>query len=125
MTSPADRAGELLAERRHAWDQRNQRCCKKPNVWDNDPAMPLGAHVPDLVALDEPPARLGILTIREDRKPEILSRGCPRVEPATNWARFLEREPVVLKGRRGARMSFLGARHMPGSRRVWRSSRCR
>ena len=68
--------------------------------------MHLGAHVPDLVALDEPPARLGILTSLEDRKQEILSGGCPRVEPATNWARFWEREPVVLKGRREERESF-------------------
>ena len=68
--------------------------------------MHLGAHVPDLVALDEPPARLGTLTLLEDRKQEILSGGCPRVELATNWARFSEREPVVLKGRRGERESF-------------------
>jgi hypothetical protein len=106
MMSQANRAGELLAERRHARDERNQRGCKKPDVWDSDPAMPLGAHVPDLVALDEPPARLGILTEPEDRKHKTLSRGCPRAEPATNWARFSEREPVVLKGRRGERESF-------------------
>ena len=106
MTSHADRAGELSAERRHARDERNQRCRKKPDVWDSDPAMHLGAPVPDLVALDEPPARLGIRTAPEDRKPKTQSGGCPRAEPATNGARSSEREPVVLKGRRGERESF-------------------
>jgi hypothetical protein len=95
-----------LAERRPARDERNPSCCKKPNVWDNDPAMQLGAPVPDLVALDEPPARLGIRTTLEDRKPKTRSGGCPRAEPATNGARSAEREPVVLKGRRGERESF-------------------
>ena len=68
--------------------------------------MHLGARVPDLVALDEPPARLGILMELENRQHETLSGGCPRAEPATNWVRFSEREPVVLKGRRGERESF-------------------
>jgi hypothetical protein len=68
--------------------------------------MHLGARVPDLVALDEPPARLGIVTSSGDRKQATLSGGCPRIEPATNWDRFSEREPVVLKGRRGERASF-------------------
>ena len=63
MRSYADRAGELSAERRHARDERNQRCCKKPDVWDDDPAMHPGARVPDLVALDEPPARVGLLLL--------------------------------------------------------------
>ena len=110
VTSHAGRAGELAAERRHAWDERKPRCCKKPYVWDIEPAMHLGALVPDLVALDEPPARLGILSEWEDRQQETLAGGCPRVEPATNGARLLGREPVVLKGRRGERESFEGAR---------------
>jgi hypothetical protein len=63
VTSHADRAGELAAERRHAWDERKPRCCKKPYVWDVDPEMHLGALVPDLVALDEPPARIGMVRI--------------------------------------------------------------
>ena len=72
--------------------------------------MHLGALVPDLVALDEPPARLGIPTYMANRQQETLTGGCPRVEPATNWARFWEREPIVLTGRRGERKSFEGAR---------------
>src|SRR5204863_4148557 len=95
VTNHADRAGELSAERRHARDERTERCCKKPDVWDDDPASIWAPTFPDLVALDEPPARLGILTSLPDRKQETLSGGCPRVELATNWARFSEREPVV------------------------------
>ena len=42
----------------------------------------------------------------EDRSWAIWPRGCPRVELATNWDRSSEREPLVLKGRRGERVSF-------------------
>ena len=101
--SYADRAGELWGERRHARDERHPDAGK---TWDHEPMQHLCAPVPDLVALDEPPARLGPLTGLKDRKQEIPSRGCPRGELATNWARFSEREPVVLKGRRGERESF-------------------
>ena len=59
MTSHADRAGELLAERRQAWDERKAGRCKQPTVWDVDPAMHSCARVPDLDGLDWPPARLG------------------------------------------------------------------
>jgi hypothetical protein len=93
--------------------------------------MHLGAPVPDLVALDEPPARLGILTALEDRQQETLSGGCLHVEPATNGARFSEREPVVLKGRRGERESFEGARQtawqpscLAKSRTAWTLHSC-
>ena len=106
VTNHADRAGELEAERRQPWDERNQGCCKKPDVWDHDPASIRAPTFPDLVALDEPPARLGILPWPEDRKHPTLSGGCPRGEPATNGARFSEREPVVSKSRRGERESF-------------------
>jgi hypothetical protein len=53
-----------MAERRHSWDERNLRCCKKLNVGDVDPAIHLCATVPDLTRLDWPPAQLGAVTSR-------------------------------------------------------------
>jgi len=38
-----------------------------------------------------------------------MPRGCPRVEPWYERARFPERELMVLKSRRGERVSFEGA----------------
>jgi hypothetical protein len=38
-----------------------------------------------------------------------MPRGCPRVEPSYERARFPERELMVLKSRRGERVSFEGA----------------
>jgi hypothetical protein len=95
-------------------DERNGGCCEQPNVWDEDPGKHPDATVPDLTGLDWPPVRLGW------NKRKIGScdpaRGCPRVEPTYERARFTERELMVLKGRRGERVSFEGAR-----RNAWQS----
>jgi hypothetical protein len=65
------------------------------------------ASVPDLMGLDWPPVRLGDWNqlIGTATRP----RGCPRVEPCDERARFPERELMVLKSRRGERVSFEGA----------------
>src|SRR5262249_53681587 len=105
-----------VAERREAWDERNKGGCEQPVVWDIDPVMHPCARVPDLVGLDWPPARLG----DSPRRIGIIDFA-PRLplRPAGDErARSSERERVVLKGRRGERVSFGGAGPMPGSRRV-------
>jgi hypothetical protein len=70
--------------------------------------------------------RHGSATTEYQGKQEILSGGCPRVELSTNQDRSREREPVVLKGRRGERKSFLGARRCswqpPHSGEAWGGS---
>jgi hypothetical protein len=95
--------GELLAERRPSRDERT-RGAEKRNVWDVDPAMHPGATVPDLMGLDWPPARLGWIRRRIGSCDH--ARGCPRVEPCNERARSTERELLVLKSRRGERVSF-------------------
>ena len=66
-----------------------------------------GASVPDLVGLDWPSARLGGLRRgigNKDLAPRLPSR-----RAGYERARSPERELLVLKGRRGERMSFGGA----------------
>ena len=60
--------------------------------------------VPDLVVWIGP--RPGSALGKWERSLKTWPRGCPRVELTQNWPRFLERERVVLKGRRGERMIF-------------------
>jgi hypothetical protein len=71
-----------VAQRRPAWGERDQGGCKRPTVWDVDPAMHPCASVPDLMGLDWPPARLGGPPARIGSA--NLARGCPRVELDTN-----------------------------------------
>ena len=65
------------------------------------------ATIPDLTGLDWPPVRLG--WTRAKIGAYDLVRGCPRVEPCSERARPPGRELLVLKSRRGERMSFEGA----------------
>ena len=65
------------------------------------------ATVPDLTGLDWPPVRLGDFSLWIG--PVTIPRGCPDVEPWYERARFPERELMVLKSRRGERVSFEGA----------------
>ena len=105
-----------MAERRQAWDERNKGCCEQPVVWDIDPVMHPCARVPDRVGLDWPPARLGDSPRRIgiiDFAPRL-----PLRRAGDERARSSERELLVLKGRRGERVSFGGAGQLPGSRRA-------
>jgi len=76
-----------VAERRHTWDERQQGCCKKPNVWDFDPVKHRCATVPDLAKLEEPPARLR-LDHKQNRTHVTWPRGCPDAELTTNKPAF-------------------------------------
>src|SRR5437879_2314766 len=55
-------------------------------------------------AFDWTPARRGNFSVDRNERP--MPRGRPRAELATNSDRSLEGEPVVLKSRRGERVSF-------------------
>jgi hypothetical protein len=77
---------------------------------------PACARVPDLIGLDWPPARLGGLP--QGTYNEGLALRLPLRRAGYERARSPEREPLVLKGRRGERMRFGGAgrnaRQSPG-----------
>ena len=93
-----------MAERRQTWDERKPGCCNQPDVWDVDPGMHPYATVPDLTGLDWPPVRLGDFSLWIG--PVTIPRGCPDVELGNERARLTRRELLVLKGRRGERVSF-------------------
>ena len=59
------------------------------------------------MGLDWPPVRLGAWSLVIGTA--TMPRGCPHVELCTERARFTERELMVLKSRRGERVSFEGA----------------
>ena len=65
------------------------------------------ATAPDLTGLDWPPVRLGWTRLKIGAYD--LARGCPGVEPCSERARPPGRALLVLKSRRGERMSFEGA----------------
>ena len=77
---------------------------------------PARAGVPDLIGLDWPPARLGGLP--QGTYNEGLALRLPLRRAGYERARSPEREPLVLKGRRGERVSFGGA-----GRNAWQSPR--
>ena len=129
MTQPCRPCRGARGRTEATWDEREHGCCKQPNVGDVDPAMHPCATVPDLTGLDWPPVRLGWT------RPKVgacdLARGCPRVEPCYERARPTGRELLVLKSRRGERVSFYGAgrkaRQSPSpksGRRTWTLITC-
>jgi hypothetical protein len=61
-----------------------------------------------LTYVTSPRRGFGVASYKESAG-ETFIRGCPGVELMTPEDRSSEREPVVVKSRRVARMSFLGA----------------
>jgi len=84
---------------------RARSCVPKPIVGDLDPAWHACATVSDLIGLDWPLVRLGISHVGGSELTASVPR-LPRRRAGSERARSPERELLVLKGRRGERVSF-------------------
>jgi hypothetical protein len=101
--SHADRAGELGAELRRLRTSANEDAARNATFGTQIPQASVRPRSrPRCLGLAPGAARL----FAQRSKQETLTGGCPHAEPPTNGACSLEREPVVLKGRRGERESF-------------------